>query len=224
MNINKSFTAVAVTMTLLIGQAFGQAGVNQLAEVSSAEAATRITSGDSTALTSALTSADVTSDGPSVPSYLLVKFISNSFLGDNKVLTLDSSNRLMMATKDKMNPRQQWHVVEGNNGYIHLWNQALGEVLRVDSDTTKPHMAKSGNYSGQFWALEDARNGWVRISNAYQGRDKVLDTYNGTGNYVFFEAKAKNTSGTFWKVVQDSVPNPDYVAQTSYDYVPLQPQ
>ncbi|WP_166263529.1 RICIN domain-containing protein [Marinobacter caseinilyticus] len=190
MSIRSALSVLAaLAMTLLAGQALSQTGVEQLSEVTKNETCTTCT-GDASALYNALN-----------PESERFYYFYNAFLGEGKVLTLDGNNRLMMAAKNSnhTNTRQQWKIVIANDGYVHLWNKALGDTLRVDSDTAKPHMAGSGGYSGQFWYMEDAHSGWSRISNSYQGRNKVLDTYNAAGNYVFLEAKAKNTSGTFWK-------------------------
>jgi len=121
-----------------------------------------------------------------------------------KVMTLDGSNRLVMAPKSTSNDRQKWQIIPDKNNYYRLYNKALGEGMAVDSDTKKPHMAKKGNYSGQYWLLTSVPGGWYKLSNMYQGVNKVLDTYNSSGNHLFFESKAKNTSGTFWRKTQVS--------------------
>lgn len=207
--IRQSSSWIVMILALAATAAWGQAGVNQLAELSSAEAATRIT-GNGGQLGALL--GDLVVNPEPQGTYLY-----NSFLGKDKVLTLDGSNRLMMAAVDREhdNTRQQWRLQQQSNGTYRIWSMALGEGMNIDSDTAKPHMAKMGNYSGQFWTLDPSSNGWYRLYNSYQGPAKVLDTYNGPGNYLFFEARTRNTSGTFWQM--SSVPAPEDVIH----YAPL---
>lgn len=128
-------------------------------------------------------------------------YLSNQFLGDNKVMTLDGKNRLVMSTKAANNDRQKWRVRENENGWYRLYNKALGADMSVDSGKDQPNMAKTGDYTGQAWHFTPAGGGWYRLSNDYQGINKVLDTYNAEGNHLFLENKAKNTTGSFWKKV-----------------------
>ncbi len=128
-------------------------------------------------------------------------YLSNSFLGVDKVMTLDSKGRLIMARKNPANDNQKWAIVSDPNGWKRIYNKAQGKAKALDSDQTKPHLANKGNYSGQFWKLEKTGNGdWFRIYNSYLKQDKVLDTYNRTGNDLFFEQAARNTSGTYWRM------------------------
>ncbi len=201
---------VVMIMALATTAAWGQAGIEQLAEISGAEPATRATTPTDNSQLSALLK-DLEPQGT---------YLYNSFLGRDKVLTLDGNNRLMMADVDREhdNTRQQWRLQQQSNGMYRIWNMALGEGMNIDSDTAKPHMAKMGNYSGQFWTLDPSSNGWYRLYNSYQGPTKVLDTYNSPGNYLFFEARTRNTTGTFWQM--RLVPAPEDVIQ----FVPLSPR
>lgn len=194
------FVAVFLQCILFAGLVQAQSGINQLSEISSVEAKTKTTSGtDATQLKDALEKSGV--DTTPAKTYY---YLSNMFLKDNIVLTLDGSNRLVMAARNSKNDRQKWQIVADKNNYYRLYNKALGEGMAVDSDTKKPHMAKKGNYSGQYWLFtlapgNQVLGGWYKLSNMYQGVNKVLDTYNSPGNHLFFETKTKNTSGTFWR-------------------------
>lgn len=133
-------------------------------------------------------------------------YLTNKFLGNNKVMALDNKNRLFMSTKSANNDRQKWTVIKDKSGWYHLTNKALGTDISMDSGKDKPHMAKTGNYTGQQWRFTSVPGGWYRLSNNYQGLNKVLDTYNAKGNYLFLENKAKNTTGTFWKKLMIAEP------------------
>lgn len=166
---------------------FAQAGVNQLAQVSSAKISAR------PALNGNL-KGDLTALAAQSEYYT----ITNMFLKDkNKVLSLDGKNRMMMATYNEKDDRQKWYFVTAPNGYVQMKNESQGAEKCVDSDAKKPDIRKCGPYSGQAW-LFTQENNWVRISNSYQKADRVLDTANAKGNYVFFQSKSKDTSGTYW--------------------------
>jgi len=184
----------AIFVQLVLGNpaSFAQGSLEQINEITNTTATQQNVTTDPAALRALLEAAGKNAK----PTYYS---LTNMFLEKSgKVLTLDSHNRLMMAA-DTRSDRQQWHLVQEGSSY-RIYNKALGEGKAMDSDTQKPHMANKGNYSGQFWYFT-AQGGWYRLSNSYQGINKVLDTYNATNNYVFFENKAKNTSGTYWKKI-----------------------
>lgn len=189
MKIRKLIIIASIVATSMLGGAvFGQSTLEALARSSSSSSTEQPDQATINSLLGELSQRQFT-------------YFYNSFLGENKVLSLDGSNQLIMATKNSNDERQHWKVVQGEgNNYFHLWNRAKGESLRIDSDTSKPHMAASGNYTGQAWVMTKEANGWYRLSNHYQGLNKVLDTYNLPGNALFLENKSSNTSGTYWRM------------------------
>lgn len=200
MEIYKKALAIVVMM-LPISIAHAQTGLEQLSEVSKASSGVRtnttgVNLGD---LLKTVEEASADNKVNHCGEDLRCWYISNKFLGKNKVLTLDSNNTLMMQEADYTNPRQMWEIVKDNNGYFRLHSAAHGTSKCIDSDKNRPDLRNCGNYSGQYWKLTD-QGDWLRISNMYQKEDRVLDTYNAPGNRVFFESKSRNTSGTFWKI------------------------
>lgn len=125
--------------------------------------------------------------------------LTNAFLKDEKVLSLDSQGRLYMESRNPNNTKQRWMFSQGPNGTFYMHNLDLGATKAVDSDSKRPNIKDKGNYTGQYWRYTQEGE-YFRISNAYQGLNRVLDTENAPGNYVFFEAKTRNTSGTKWKL------------------------
>lgn len=130
-------------------------------------------------------------------------YFNNMFLGPKKVLTLDVNNTLMMSPASSKVAEQMWGITKQANGYYRIYNAAKPGMC-LDSNPSRPDVRPCGNYSGQFWKFTD-QNGWLRISNMYQKTGRVLDTYNGVGNRVFFESKAKNTSGSHWKMTEGAL-------------------
>lgn len=182
--------AMFVQLVLISGSSFAQTALQEITELSAGESTLQNGTVDPEVLQAAL-------EGASREALTTYYSLTNRFLEKTgKVLTLDGQNRLMMAV-DTQSDRQKWHLVREGSSY-RIYNKALGEGKAMDSDTKTPHMANKGNYSGQFWYFTE-QGGWYRLSNSYQGINKVLDTYNATNNYVFFENKAKNTSGTYWR-------------------------
>lgn len=133
-------------------------------------------------------------------------YLSNRWLGTEKVLTLDAQSQFVMQAKSPSgNARQLWKMEHQQDGSIRIYNASTGTSSSVDSDRVKPTFRKTGNYSGQHWHFTHAGDGWFRISNNFQGKAKVLDTFNKPNNPLFFEDANKGSSGTFWKYqVHDS--------------------
>lgn len=132
-------------------------------------------------------------------------YLTNRFLqSSGKVLTLDDNDKLHMAPRDPndSNPRQHWHITEPDqNGDQRIFSRARGSNQSIDSDTKGPVMSGTGRFTGQAWRPQAMGGGWFRLANYYQGPERVLDTYNATGNYLFFEDRARNTSGTHWRTL-----------------------
>lgn len=63
--------------------------------------------------------------------------------------------------------------------YYRLTNSYLGEASSLDTAPDAPNapfMAKSGDYSGQYWKFT-FHDGCYRLTNMFLGPDRSLDTY-----------------------------------------------
>ena len=80
--------------------------------------------------------------------------------------------------------------------------QGDGKSLDVinDGKNDKLTLAKTGNFSGQFWKISPLGNGWYRLTTQFQGDGKSLDVINDGKNDKLTLAKTGNFSGQFWKI------------------------
>ncbi len=81
----------------------------------------------------------------------------------------------------------------GNNKCLDIIN---------DAKDNKPIMAKCGNFSGQFWKIEKAKNspGYYRLKTLFTGNRKCLDIINDARDNQPIMAKCGNFSGQLWKI------------------------
>jgi hypothetical protein len=124
--------------------------------------------------------------------------LSNSWLKESMVLTIDGQHRIAMAKKNAADPRQQWRFAAERSNTYRIFNKSLGSEKVLDSDRMKPMMRPMGKYTGQYWHLTPAKYRAYRISNEYQGKSRVLDSSPATGHPIFFEQASRDTLGTFW--------------------------
>jgi hypothetical protein len=85
--------------------------------------------------------------------------------------------------------------------YYRLTNSYLGEAYSLDTGPDAPNapfMAKSGNYSGQYWKLS-FHGGCYRLTNMLLGPDRSLDTYS-DGKNAPFMGRSGAESGQRWHV------------------------
>lgn len=80
--------------------------------------------------------------------------------------------------------------------------QGPGKSLDIinDGKNTKLQLAKTGNFTGQFWKIKYINNGFYRLTTAWQGEDKSLDVINDGKNTKLQLAKTGNFSGQFWLI------------------------
>ena len=96
-----------------------------------------------------------------------------------------SSGKLQMAASGSFSG-QYWHFVpnpSSASSTYALYTQFLGPNKRLDvygDDKTKPHLADSGNYSGQIWTISSWGDGTWRLTNDYSGSGLHLDVYSDT--------------------------------------------
>ncbi|MEZ4888118.1 MAG: RICIN domain-containing protein [Chitinophagales bacterium] len=93
--------------------------------------------------------------------------------------------------------------IDGNFYYriTTMW-QGTDKALDVinDGQNNQIHLAKTGNYSGQFWKFTALGNGYYRMTTMFQGDEKSLDVVNDGQNTKLHLAKTGNYSGQFWKL------------------------
>ncbi|MEM9819674.1 MAG: RICIN domain-containing protein [Bacteroidota bacterium] len=90
------------------------------------------------------------------------------------------------------------------NKYYRLTTQFTGpekslDIVNDDQDN-KLIMAKTGNYSGQYWKIEAVINGYYRLTTQFTGREKSLDIINDNQGNKLIMAKTGNYSGQYWKI------------------------
>lgn len=88
--------------------------------------------------------------------------------------------------------------------YNRLWTQFRGPSMNLDvfnggdkNDMT--HLVPAADYSGQYWRLIPAGNGYYRLTTMFRGAGMCLDVFNGgpRDNQVHLTPCA-NYSGQFW--------------------------
>lgn len=85
--------------------------------------------------------------------------------------------------------------------YFRLTNTFLGDAYSLDTanDGVKgPMMAKSGDYSGQFWMFT-RHDGVYRMTNLFLGPERSLDTYSDGENTPFMGQSGEH-SGQRWRL------------------------
>lgn len=60
-------------------------------------------------------------------------------------------------------------------------------------------MADCGNYSGQFWSIQPAADGFYRFRTMFTEENKCLDIVNDGVNNKLVMADCGNYSGQFWQ-------------------------
>jgi hypothetical protein len=96
---------------------------------------------------------------------------------------------------------QYWRCIHlGNNDY-NLRTRFLKDQYSLDivndGTNTKPHMAKSGGYTGQRWHFTRQDDGTFKLSNDFTGNSKFLDVYS---NIQFGQMSNSNVdyTGQHW--------------------------
>ena len=60
-------------------------------------------------------------------------------------------------------------------------------------------LGQTGNFSGQMWRMTPLGNGYFRLTNAFLGHGRPLDTYSGGQNDPFMGTTGNHT-GQYWKL------------------------
>lgn len=93
--------------------------------------------------------------------------------------------------------------------YYRLSTEFRGPAMNLDVYNGGPkndmtHLARQGDFSGQYWRLLDAGNGFYRLTTMFRGKNKCLDVYNGGArNNQVHLTDCANYSGQFWKISSD---------------------
>ncbi len=135
-------------------------------------------------------------------SYALV----NDFLDkEGMALALVGSELRMARRPARSSPAFAWRFRKVGQGWWKLENLAHGGALALDVASHGEHhvarLAPVKNVSGQLWrCLPSRSSGWSRLSNAFQGELRSLDTYRDT--LRGFMANTEHRSGQYWRFVQ----------------------
>lgn len=88
------------------------------------------------------------------------------------------------------------------NSYYRLTTMQEGECKSLDivNDANKNHpvLARSGNFSGQYWKITPVGNGSYRLTNQWQGDGKSLDIVKDGNSYKPILAATGNVQGQNW--------------------------
>ncbi len=91
-----------------------------------------------------------------------------------------------------------------SSAYYRLTNQWQGEGKSLDilndKEANKPILAKTGNYTGQFWKITAVGEGYYRLSTQWQGEGKSLDILNDNEANRPILADTGNYTGQLWKI------------------------
>lgn len=94
------------------------------------------------------------------------------------------------------------------NFWYRLTTQWQGDDRSLDivndgKNNNQPILAKTGNYTGQYWKFTPLGKGFYRMTTSWQGDDKSLDIVNdGKNNNKPILAKTGNYSGQYWKLTE----------------------
>lgn len=140
--------------------------------------------------------------------------LTNAFLGPRWSLAVDvredtaaGGKRLTMVRSDSSDRSQIWKLVAVGQRRYKLQTVRLGsryslDVINDARDDT-PHLARTGDFSGQSWTLRPWGDGTYRLINDFTGSDKGLDTYSGSRDLFL---GIGNTSGQHWRLTRVRTP------------------
>ncbi|MBC7777248.1 MAG: RICIN domain-containing protein [Phycisphaerae bacterium] len=74
------------------------------------------------------------------------------------------------------------------------------DIVNDGKNNNQLQLAKTGNYSGQYWKITPISGGYYRLTTYWQGDDKSLDVINDGKNNKLHLAKTGNYSGQYWKI------------------------
>ncbi len=93
--------------------------------------------------------------------------------------------------------------------YYRLSTEFRGTAMNLDIFNGGPknnmtHLAPEGDFSGQYWRLTDAGNGFYRLTTMFRGKNLCLDVVNGgPRNNQTQLTDCGNYSGQFWNIRSD---------------------
>ncbi|KAF3936768.1 Obscurin [Dactylella cylindrospora] len=151
--------------------------------------------------------------------------LTNDWSGPERALGSPSTTEVTMVDSDEIDNTNQWKFAETSRpGYYRLHtveggtSKALDVINDNGTDSKHVHMARTGNYSGQFWRLDSWGDGTLRLSNTFTGTGKHLDVYADTyGPHL----APGNCIGQHWTLKPYEPPPPPPAPPTSLRRAPV---
>jgi uncharacterized protein (DUF2249 family)/predicted nucleic acid-binding Zn-ribbon protein len=120
------------------------------------------------------------------------------------LLTLKEAILLFGENVDKNISMETSISVFDENRWYSFTTEWLGKAKSLDivNDGTnnKLIMAKTGNYSGQYWKIKSLGNSFFRLTTSWLKEGKSLDIINDGTNNQLIMADTGNYTGQFWKI------------------------
>ena len=126
--------------------------------------------------------------------------LSNDYAGSGYALAALQTPGLVEMVQTEVYPVESvWWIVDEGDGYFRFHSAHLGTgEFSLDSDTERPNISATGNYSGQYWRLTEVPDGCVRLTNMFLGEERSLDT--SADEFVPLMAGTEETAGQCWTV------------------------
>lgn len=113
--------------------------------------------------------------------------LTNSLTGASKVLASALNNDSVIIESAGTGGNLKWYFTETNiTGRFRLHTMQKGDPNALDIfsynglNTIGLHFYNVGDYTGQYWRLDDWGDGTIKLSNNFTGPDMLLDVANDT--------------------------------------------
>ncbi|OCK87390.1 uncharacterized protein K441DRAFT_623029 [Cenococcum geophilum 1.58] len=113
--------------------------------------------------------------------------LTNSLTGASKVLASALNNDSVIIESAGTGDNLQWYFTETNitgRFRLHTMQKRDSTALDIFSynglNTIGLHFYNVGDYTGQYWRLDDWGDGTIKLSNNFTGPDMLLDVANDT--------------------------------------------
>ncbi|CAF1263711.1 unnamed protein product [Adineta ricciae] len=133
--------------------------------------------------------------------------LTNAFKGSRLALDVDEQTNNYDLKLNPISDResQHWHFVPLGNGVYSLRTRSFGDEYSLDiindGKNTIPHLAKTGQYTGQFWHLVRRSDGTYNMWNDFTTQDKLLGVIPSSGVAKMLP-KAASEAKQRWRFVK----------------------
>jgi hypothetical protein len=104
----------------------------------------------------------------------------------------------IIAEEQDFNPNSYYRLTtqrEGNNKSL--------DVVNDGKNNNQLKLAKTGNYSGQYWKITPTDDEFYRLTTQWQGDKKALDIVNdGKSNSQLILAETSDSAEQYWKITK----------------------